>query len=125
MVETRHLRLEYDEALESKKQLLSAELDLLHVLKRVKNYRTLRKKETAEISKYKGNINTVKSKIKGVLGTFPKEALPKKEKVPKKKKEKEVVEKVGKKPKRDKSKSGIQLELEEIQRKLDRLNELG
>ena len=45
MDETRHIKLDYEEALLAKKQLLTTELNLLNLLKKVKNYRALRKRE--------------------------------------------------------------------------------
>ena len=112
-METRHVRLEHSEALNAKKQLLSAELNLLHVIKRIRAYKLLRKKEFSLRRKIKSNLTSVKSRINLVISTFPKDAI----KSPKKHKSARItVEKLVKEPRSD-----IQRELEEIKRKLARL----
>ena len=44
-METRHIKLDYEEALHAKKQILSTELNLLQTSKKIRNYKVLRKKE--------------------------------------------------------------------------------
>ena len=73
MTETRHIRLDCDEALNAKKQLLSAELNILHIIKRLKNYSSLRKKEFATKNRMKNISTALKSKINLIISTFPKE----------------------------------------------------
>lgn len=69
-METRHVRLGYEEALSAKKELLSSELNLLHTLKKLKNYKTLRKKELIEKNKLKTLLNSLKLKINLMQSTF-------------------------------------------------------
>jgi len=106
-METRHIRLDYEEALSAKKQLLSCELNLLETLKKIQNFKVLRKKEISTKSKLKIELNSLMKKLNSINLTFPKEEIPVK-KI--KKKEKEVS-------------PGIQKELEEIKRKLEKLSE--
>jgi hypothetical protein len=112
-METRHIRLEYGEAVEGKKHLLSAELNLLHVLKQTKNYKLLRKKEFTLRNKIKTLLTSVKTKTNLVRSTFPDEAVAK---IKRKRGDKIVVEKLQKEPRSD-----IQKELETIQKKLREL----
>ena len=56
MNETRHVRLDYGEALNAKKQLLSFEINLIYANKNLSKYRALRKKEFALKNKLKLNI---------------------------------------------------------------------
>lgn len=71
MVETRHIRLGFEEALSGKKELLSSEIDLLHIGKRIKNYKVLRKKELAAKRNLKTEMNGLRSKVGLILSSFP------------------------------------------------------
>tara|TARA_Y100000310_G_scaffold343363_1_gene450623 strand:- start:1962 stop:2288 length:327 start_codon:yes stop_codon:yes gene_type:complete len=73
-METRHVKLNYDEALNAKKQLLSAELNILNIIKRLKNYKLLRKKEFTTKSKLKTATTSLKSKVNLIISTFPNES---------------------------------------------------
>ena len=75
-METRHIRIDHEEALSSKKQLLSAELNLLHMIKKMKNYKTLRKKEIQTKIRLKAELSALKSKINLIQSTFPHEQAP-------------------------------------------------
>jgi len=75
-METRHIRIDYEEALSSKKQLLSAELNLLHIIKKMKNYKVLRKKEIQTKTSLKSELSALKSKINLIQSTFPQEEAP-------------------------------------------------
>jgi len=77
-METRHVKFDYGQALDSKKQLLSSELSLLHILRALKAYKSLRKKEFVEKNKLKTNLTSLKTKIKLIEMSFPKPApIPK------------------------------------------------
>ena len=109
MTETRHIKLDFEEALNAKKQLLSAELSLLHTVKRIKSYKLLRKKELAAKNKLRISTKELNSKIDLILSTFPDEnGEPR---TPKKRKKRKVEE----------EKQDIKEELEEIQAKLAKL----
>ena len=107
-METRHIRLGYDEALAAKKQLLSSELNTLQMIKKLKTYRLLRKKELAIKTKLKIELTSLKTKINLIQSTFPSEE--KKIKTPKR--EKRILKE---------KKESIQDELSEIKSKLDKL----
>ena len=109
-METRHIRLDYEEALNAKKHLLSSELNLLQLMKTVKNYRTLRKKEITSKNKLKRELTSLKTKINLIESTFPK-LRPNQLKI--KKVEKKI---------RDEENEDIQDELEEIKAKLKKLD---
>ena len=70
-METRHIKLDYEEALNAKKQLLSSELNILQTMKRVKDYRALRKKELITKNKVKTAMTSLKAKLNLILSTFP------------------------------------------------------
>ena len=110
--------MDYEEAVESKKQLLNLEIDFLHLLRRISAYKLLRKKDLAESNKMKSGISDVKLKLNNILISFPKEEL---EKIKEKEREKEKFFKekstVIKKIRKDK----IEKELDEIKEKLARL----
>ena len=71
-METRHIKFNYDQALDAKKQLLSSEINLLHMIKALKAYKILRKLEFIKKNKLKTNLASLKSKIKLIESEFPK-----------------------------------------------------
>jgi len=77
-METRHVRLDYDEALSSKKELLNMQLNLLRFAKIMKSYSSLRRKELALKNKLKVDLVNVRTKIQLFLSTLPSEHLKKK-----------------------------------------------
>lgn len=121
-METRHVKIDHEDALNAKKQLLSTELNLLHILRKQKNYALLRKKDIAQINKMKVVCTAIKAKYKTLISTFPKESLPKP-----KKEEKYVEEKFIPEPIIEKKvlKSAMETELDKIREKLDKLNRNG
>jgi hypothetical protein len=107
-METRHIKLEYEEALSAKKQLLSIELNLLQTEKRVRNYKLLRKKELAMKNFLRRCLRELRMKISSEESTLPEEEEPIKIKTIKRGIEKRKQE-------------DIQNQLAEIQEKLERL----
>lgn len=107
-METRHIKLDYEEALSAKKQLLSIELNLLQTEKRVRNYKLLRKKELAMKNLLKRYLRELRMKISSEESTFPAEEEPIKMRTIKKGIEKRKQE-------------DIKKQLDEIQEKLARL----
>ena len=79
MVETRHIKFDYEEALSGKKQILSSELDLLHILKSLKTYGILRKKEFITKTKLKASVTALKTKINYIQASFPEEIIEEKQ----------------------------------------------
>ena len=72
-METRHVKLDYEEALNAKKQILSAELNLLQTEKRVRNYKILRKKELITKTKLRTALKSLRTKINSIRLTLPEE----------------------------------------------------
>lgn len=107
-METRHIKFEYSEALEAKKQILTTELNLLQISKKIRNYNLIRKREYILKGKLKILTNQLKNKIIQIQSTFPEE---KQLEEPKIKKESTTRES-------DYKEKDIQSQLEEIQRKL-------
>lgn len=111
-METWHIKIEHEKALDSKKQLLSSEINLLHLIGHIKNYSVFRKRETIIANKIKLNLSSIKSKLNLLSSTLPKqESKPKIE--PQIQKVKKIV--------KQEEKSSYQKELEDIQAKLARL----
>jgi hypothetical protein len=71
-METKYIKLEPEEAIFLKKELLSSELDFLHLIKKIRMYRISRDKEFLEKSNLKKNINTIRTKINSIILSFPK-----------------------------------------------------
>lgn len=109
-METRHIRLTNEDSLIAKKALLSSEINLLQMIKRISVYRSLRKKEFAIKNKLKVSLGSVKSKLNNLLSTFPEEGETPKRKTKKRRKSqiKEAPE--------------LTEELEDIQAKLAKLS---
>lgn len=107
-MESKHLKLEYEEALSAKKQLLSMELNLLQTEKRVRNYKLLRKKELALKNFLKSSLRELRMKISSEESTLPAEEEPFKIRIIKKSIE-------------NRKQQDIQHQLEEIQEKLESL----
>ena len=109
-METRHIKLNYGEALNTKKQLLSSEINLIYVNKNLSKYRILRRKEFALKNKLKTNITSLKAKLNLLLSTLPKdEGTTEIKKTNQRKKEQKRQE------------SNLSSELEDIQAKLAKL----
>ena len=106
-METRHLRISYEEALSSKKQLLSSEINLLHILKKLKSYKLLRLIELTLKNKMNIQIKDLKNKLKTLDQSLPEENTP-------------TIEKHNTEIKIKESKD-IHEELKDIQMKLEKL----
>lgn len=107
-METRHIKLDYEEALSAKKQLLSMELNLLQTEKKVRNYKLLRKKELAMKNFIRRCLRELRMKINSEETTMPQEEEPMKIRIIKKSIEK-------------RKQADIQYQLKEIEEKLERL----
>ncbi|MAG02700.1 hypothetical protein CMI42_05160 [Candidatus Pacearchaeota archaeon] len=106
-METRHVRIGYDEALRSKRNLLNSEINLLQITKSIRNYRLFRKKEFTARNKLKSQMKSLRLKFNLLASTFPEQEKVKTKKVVKKE---------------DKVSRDVQEELEEIKRKLENLS---
>ncbi len=72
-MESRYVKLDYNEALSAKKELLSSEINLLNIARKMENFRQLRKKELLLKTRLKFLLNNLKSKINLFQSTFPQE----------------------------------------------------
>ncbi len=108
-METRHVRLNYKNALDAKKQVLSLEINFLHMLRMLKSYETLRKKEFSEKNKLKINLTSLKAKTKLIKLTFPEQES----KIKKQTKTISI---------KKQNRKNLQKEVEEIKEKLKRLS---
>ena len=115
-METRHVKIDYENALSGKKHLLNSEINLLRVLEKIRNYKELRKKELALKSKLKTVFFDINKKIEIIHEYLPEEINTGKKILKNVKKKNKIDNKIDKKI--DKK---IQLELEVIKRKLEKL----
>lgn len=107
-MEARHIKLDYENALNNKKQILMSEANLLRILEKISSYKTLRKREFELKNKLRIALINLIAKIDLIDGYLPSESIPKTKKKAKKQKE-------------SKESRNIQEELVEIKRKLERL----
>ncbi|MFA5259322.1 MAG: hypothetical protein WC979_04415 [Candidatus Pacearchaeota archaeon] len=116
-METKHIRIDSEEIISAKKEILQSQINTLHLIKRIRNYNILRKKELALKAKIKQEIGFLKSKINLIISTMPKEASEKKT-LPV-----ETIVKVKKEvsPFKEKINKDLQKELDEIKAKLAKL----
>jgi hypothetical protein len=128
-----HIRVGYPEAISSKKNMLGSEKALLELVKKIKIYSVLRKKEFTLKNKLKKDLSSVKNEVMKIEDDMPKDSELK---IPKKKIEKEISEeisleeakeKIAKKTKkrtarRKSKKSNLDVEIEEIEKKLAQLS---
>ena len=71
-----HVKLEYGEALQSKKDILSSEMNLLRVTKMIKEYRLLRLEELKIKLKLYRKIKEIITTLKKMQTTLPKLKIP-------------------------------------------------
>ena len=105
-----HVRVEYEEAIESRKQFLESQLNILEILKRLKKYKLLRKRELILKTKLKQSFSSLHSEINQLQNHLPKSESEGKLRI-KKIKAKQETEK-------DKN---LESQLQEIREKLARL----
>ena len=111
-----HIKFEYDSALESKKDILASEIDLLKISQRLKNYQKSRLLELDTKTKVEKKLRALKLDMGKLQVLLPKIKIPsilKPEGVKEEPVHKKVIKKTGK--------PSIESELEEIQRKLSSL----
>lgn len=114
MVETRHVKVDYEEAVASKRDLLNLQIDLLYCLKHLSAYKLLRKQENLYSEELKDKLSALKTDLVSIQGTFPDEF---------KNKIKKQIKSMHQK-KEDDPDTKIKKELEDIKQKLDKLNRL-
>lgn len=107
-MEARHIKLDYENALNGKKQILMSEANLLRVLEKISFYKISRKRELELKNKLRIALINLIAKIDLIDSYLPSESIPK-------------IKKKSKKQKENKNSRNIQEELVEIKRKLERL----
>ena len=76
-METRHVKVDYVNALAAKKDLLNAEINLLHIVRKMKAYRMIRKKEMAGKNKLRIEIGKLRKSMDNVEKHLPTEDIKK------------------------------------------------
>ena len=122
-MENIHIRLEFDEALFAKKELLNSQINALQTLKAFKNYKVTRKRELILRTRFKQALSELGAGIEEIEKLFPTEKEETGElrmlKRMSKKKFKTTIKKseiTGKREYKD-----IERELREIKEKLEKL----
>ncbi|MBI2629703.1 hypothetical protein HYW76_01250 [Candidatus Pacearchaeota archaeon] len=105
-----HIKIDFSDAKNSRKDLLLCEMNFLKMVEKLKNYRELRQKEFSEKNKLKNKVKEINLGVRRFKNKIPKikSAGREKEEI------KESIHDIEKK-------SSIELELKEIKEKLDRL----
>lgn len=75
-MEPLHIQLEYNESIAAKKNILNSEISLINALKRMQNFKDLRKKEIAKKIELKSKINDILSSINFIKKNLPKTKIP-------------------------------------------------
>lgn len=104
-MEHRHIRIDYPEALEAKKQVLSSEINSLSVAKKIENFMFYRKNEFTLKNQLRETLSHIRAKIEHLETTLPEDEKIEKIKIVQKSRE-------------IKENKNLQQELSEIQKKL-------
>ena len=70
-MESRHIRIDHGDAIESKRQVLNSELHLIQMLRKVKSFRHYRKKELELKTEFKTAVSYVKNKMNELITAMP------------------------------------------------------
>ena len=122
-----HIRLDYEEALESKRDILSCERDFLNVLKIMRRYKILRQRELENQIKTYDKIKELKLHLTKMHNVLPKVKIPnilKKKDIFEDEKENKKIKhlKIDTKVKKTADEDELEKQLRDIQ---DRLGRLG
>ncbi|MFH1801675.1 MAG: hypothetical protein ABH804_02470 [archaeon] len=109
-----HIKLEYSEAVQSKKDVLSSEMSLLKIAKTIKRYRALRSEEIKMKSKLYKEIKETSMNLRKMQTILPKIEIPQ---IIKKNNSEEFEEKI-KKTKEQNYDQSLEAQLREIQERL-------
>jgi len=112
-----HLKFELSEAVETKKKLLSTEINFINIIQKIENYSNLRREELALKEDLREKTKELISELSILLHNLPK-VLEEETKF-----EKEIESKKDKKEK--KNKKILEFELREIKRKLKELEDFS
>ena len=110
---TIHVRVDYVEALESKRNILSSEMHILKMLGAIERYKLLRVKEASLKETLNKKIKELRNGIKHLEKILPKGEVPK------------TIRKIKEEPEekmpKEKTSNSIEAQLLEIQRRIDKL----
>ncbi len=115
-----HIKLDYGEALQSKKDILFSEIDLLRILKIIRKYHGLRSKEIEMKEEYQRELRDLLNSLKKTESLLPTIKMPRVLKQEKEVKEKPVVQK--NKPIKEET-DEIEVQLQQIKDKLRSLEQ--
>ena len=113
-----HVKLEYEEALQSKKNILSSEMNLLRIARMIKKYRLLRSEELKIKLKLHRKIKETLTNIRKTQLTLPKLEIPEILK-----KDKEIEEPAKPPIKENQYDKSLESQLQEIQDKLNSIQQ--
>ncbi len=114
-----HIKLDYTEALKTKKSILSSELNSMNISKAIARYSDLRMRELALKSRAYWKIKETKTQIKKLQNFLPGLKIP--SLLRREKKIEKEEEYVGKKKESSYDEGDIESQLREIQRRLNEL----
>jgi len=109
-----YIKIDYDEALAGKKEFLTAQINMLKLLRSLRNYKNWRRRELILKTRFKTRMTNIKKKLNELKALFPKEAEPVEEEIKTTRQTKEEHEDL-------KTKSDIEVQLAEIKEQLARL----
>lgn len=114
-----HVRFEYEEALEAKKDILSSEMGILKISRIMKKYHLLRIDEFRNKTKLLKKITELKSSITGLQQALPKIKIPRilEKEISEKEKEPERIKKI-REEKYGEEEGDLESQLRKIQEKL-------
>lgn len=111
-----HVKLEYDEVLRSKRDILASEADILNIIKSINRYIALRKIELDLKTKFYKEIKKISMSIKMLENMMPHVKTPKILEAPEQKTVKPLIQE--RKIVVNKDETDLENQLREIQRKL-------
>ena len=109
-MENKYFKLDFNQAVSAKKDLLSSQIGLINVIKRINQYKLLRKKERVIKSQLRMSLEILREKINLMQSTLPEKNFN--EKKPK------IMKTLSKEIKKSRN---LQDELDDIKAKLARL----
>tara|TARA_Y100000310_G_C20669663_1_gene809543 strand:+ start:1221 stop:1556 length:336 start_codon:yes stop_codon:yes gene_type:complete len=106
---TTYIKLKTEEAINAKRNILYAEMNLLNLIKSIKKYKEIKKLEFKSKLLFRAELKKLTEEFQEIKKLLPKAKEPKQKKV-------EIEESLGKV-----TKGRLELELEEIKEKLEKL----
>jgi len=110
-----HVKINYDEAVDSKREILSLQMHFLKILRAIKNFGYLRTEEINQKTNFSKKIKSIKSDINKIQVLLPKSDIPEKYKKKPEIKHKEIKERLIEKREAE---DDLDIQLREIQEKL-------